>query len=182
MKFIALLLMLSFAVNAAEPMPAATFEVTAQKGDKLRIGTAFYISDTQLLTAAHTVKDWTNVTIKKNGVSVPCKIIRVDPKLDICLLECEPNGVFFVLQPQRLRAFGFIKGQQRATDGFVTQLKSTNDIYLGQSGEPVLDEDNRVVGMGVSSDGDNHNCYMVPAAVLDAFVRGDAKELKRAKD
>lgn len=182
------------AVFAAEPaVTDAIFEVHALlKHEKQHIGTAFYVDETHLLTAAHTIKDGSTVYLDKAGRKVACLVLKIDERADICLLECEPSNARLVLQDQKTTGYGFYgfkrdpdgqtRGTLEKTEGMIIKIKCSNDIRDGHSGEPLIDSDGCVFGMGVSSDGGERNCNLVPAAVLRAFIAGDSKTVKRARE
>ncbi len=182
-----------FGAFAAEPaVPDAIFEIHALlKNNKQHVGTAFYIDETHVLTAAHTIKDSGTVYLDKHGRKVACTVLKIDEKTDVCLLECEPSNAKLVLQDQKTTGYGFygfkrdadgqMRGALEKTEGVIIRIKTSNDIREGHSGEPLLDSDGCVWGMGVSCDWGGSNCNLIPASVLSAFVRGDHEAIQRAR-
>ncbi len=76
---------------------------------KKSFGTAFYISKTRLLTAAHTLKDSKEQWIEKDGQAIPCKIVRCDFKEDIAILETKQENKEFFKLVSKIKVIGFAR-------------------------------------------------------------------------
>ncbi len=138
--------------------------------------TAFYISTTRLLTAAHTFKKSNDQWIVKDGREVHCKIVKIDFDKDIALIECDdPCETYFRLISE-LKVIGFPFGNPAITSpGRIDSKRIHAHAYFvaGMSGSPLVNEYGDVEGMGVQGDlfKDKYNCRAIPASDLADFVK-----------
>ncbi len=171
MKIIAaLVLIISLDICAADP---DVFQLTTGNGKKEYTATAFYVSETQLLTAAHTFKyGLVNTRIEKAGRFIPVRVLKIDFKADIALLECSDKGSPLPIATGGVRIYGFPGNDNklRQTDGIMTQIEASAHCYKGMSGGPLV-TGGVVVGMGVARDGDRYPCFAVPADALLKFMQ-----------
>ncbi len=143
--------------------------------------TAFYISPTELLTAAHTFRNHTSIhLIVKDGRTIPCTIKKIDFERDICLLECsEKSEAFYpLLRHGKVTAVGY-EDQHRAQTESPGQTASQFKINLrcvpGMSGCPLVDEGGYVIGMGVKHGAfgkKETECTAISSDALAMFLEG----------
>jgi S1-C subfamily serine protease len=158
------------------------FKMYSNNGKDEWCATAFFYTETRLLTAAHTFKKGgTRHVIIKEGRTVVVKLIKIDYKADIAVLECsEKNATCFEFSTaipskgEQVSALGFCQ-----SDHFLTDLKETvksvgkkidckPDGVDGMSGCPLVDSSGKVVGMLVSGWGGTS--HSVKAETLKAFI------------
>ncbi len=155
---------------------AVTVPTIFQISNGKRVATAFYISPTKLLTAAHTFKGdmATPMTLVRDGKIVTCALIKIDTDKDIAVLETtEPNADFLTLDKYGTLTTIGIDQNGKVVKSTVnsTRHKTDNVCSPGMSGCPILNGDGKVVGMGIrhamfSSKG----CTWITADELSAFV------------
>lgn len=136
-------------------------------------GTAFYVSSTRLLTAAHVLKNTVSQWIVKDGHDAKCRVVRIDYNKDVALLECdEACGAYFRLV-SALRIVGFPNGGEMEEASGEIDLKRLHahcHFVPGMSGAPLVNEYGDVEGMGVENDSD-YDCKAIPASVLAEFIK-----------
>ncbi len=173
-------LWLSFSAYAIES--DKIFKLFTNDGKNEYCATAFFVSETRVLTAAHTFgHKTTKHFILRNDKLVPMRLIKIDKHTDIAVLECdEKNAAFYEFSPappskgEQVDAIGFVMN-----DRFLTDLKETvksvgNKIDCkpdgtdGMSGCPLVNSGGQVVGMLVSGWGGTS--HSITAATLKAFV------------
>ena len=142
------------------------FKLYTNNGKDEYCATAFFVSETRVLTAAHTFKHKTfNHFILRNGKFISIKMVKIDKHADIAVLECsveDKNNSFFELntalpdEGSQVGAIGF-----KMEDKFLTDLKETvvsigeridcrPDGVDGMSGCPLVDSSGRAIGMLVT--------------------------------
>lgn len=181
------LLALSFQLQAADPRPEDVqriVHVLTNNGKSEWMATGFFVSDTWVMTAAHTFREGhLNAFLTINGQNTRVKIVRLDFDKDMCLLESPvPNATFFAIQQNRtLRAVGFTDEQLHDVPGHseAKELVTTNPIKRGMSGCPLINETGEVVGMGVRDNSfKKDRCYSVTADNLNAFIEAARADKK----
>ncbi|MDZ3838280.1 MAG: reverse transcriptase domain-containing protein [Rhodospirillales bacterium] len=135
-------------------------------------GSAFFLKDVGLLTAAHCVKETTEVQVyhpSKRTNTFAARVLKMDLDRDIALLEHDiPNTEYFelarsdqtVAQGDHLIAIGYPNfgpgDGLNVREGKVSSLPVKHGVKLievtqklsqGMSGGPLLDSDNAVVGV-----------------------------------
>ncbi len=173
-------LVLSFSAYAVES--DKIFKMYSNNGKDEWCATAFFVSETRLLTAAHTFKKGGHRhVIIKEGRTIVLKLVKIDYKADIAVLESsEKNATFYEFSSatpakgEQVSAIGFCQ-----SDVFLTDLKETvksvgnkidckPDGVNGMSGCPLVDSNGKVVGMLVSGWGGTS--HSITAVTLKAFV------------
>ncbi len=176
MKIIALCLFLTLGSFAAEPEIQKVFKffVDENNGKKTWTASAFYISETQLLTAAHTLRHGTiDPRIMMNGKLVQARIVKIDFENDVALLESVKNADHFILASNgKVRLIGFVADKKEISIniGFQKKIEASANCFKGMSGCPLVNDSNVVIGMGIQRDGDNHPCFAVPSDTLLRFL------------
>ncbi len=180
MKTLFLSLILISSAFCAEPTQAPAqkvFKFSTSDNKLVWSATAFYISPTRLLTAAHTLshKTWEHY-IKKDGIKISVKVVKIDYQADIALLESDvQNADFFVLlQTNPVTAIGFehdseVLSERKGGAGESRELITNNVMVEGMSGCPIVTASGVVIGMGVRGNG-RDKCISVPASVLVKFA------------
>lgn len=140
--------------------------------------TAFFISETKLLTAAHTFgKGYKRVVIFVDDKEVECKVIKKDSDEDVdaCLLETiDYKSPKFCTLSDGVKVMGYPGEHSKpitTTGGKLEKLRTDNTLLPGMSGAPLM-VGNLVIGMGVASDGrtSTDSCMAIPSCILKAFV------------
>lgn len=183
MKTILMLAVLFFATAHCEDKPVPEIQkafklVTRGEDVKRRwMATAFYISPNRLLTAAHTFKhgdrdQW----IEKGGRDVHCKVIKIDYKLDLVLLETDETCDSFYRLVSNIKIIGFPFGNEKEEPvGKIDTKRIHLRCYFvpGMSGGPLVNEYGDVEGMGVENEGPGEErfCRAIPASVLVDFIK-----------
>lgn len=175
MRLILLLLAIPMLTMAAEPVEK-TVKFYANNGTKEWCATAFFVTPTQLLTAAHTLAHTSkNVFILRHGKIERVRVVKVDYNLDAALVECDvPNAEHYALSDNGVvKAVGYAHEERALTTnpGIVTQVEASALLVDGMSGCPLVNSSGVVVGMGVSGDERKHPCYAVPSDALVKFMQ-----------
>lgn len=180
MKYMLMLCLLLPCVFAEDAKPEAqkVFKIITRKGHESWFATAFYISPTRMLTAAHTFKKSADPFIVKDGREIHCRIIKIDFDKDIALVESEEACDAFYRLVAKMRVVGFPYGNPIVNpQGQVDSKRIHLRVYFvpGMSGAPVVNEYGDVEGMGVQGDilGDDHDCRAIPASTLSDFVESE---------
>lgn len=180
MKTLFAILLLSATAYAADVDIQKSFKLVTRKDHTAWSATAFFISPTRLLTAAHTFKHGTkDYWIVKDGREVHCTVLKVDTKQDIALIESDEVCASFYRLAGSLKVVGFPFGQEaiEAAPGRIDSKWLHAKVYFvpGMSGAPLVNDYGDVEGMGVEDDGPmsgHDNCKAIPASVLAEFVKG----------
>jgi uncharacterized protein YecT (DUF1311 family) len=138
-------------------------------------GSGFFVTPRQLLTNAHVVRNANRVSVGLGNKETWADVSAISTDYDLALLAIPENsfdGVPLALSQdqlvlgERVRAFGYplpaIQGYTlKVTDGTVSGLlglmddpanfQCTAPIQPGNSGGPLLDDQNRLVGIAVAS-------------------------------
>jgi S1-C subfamily serine protease len=138
--------------------------------------TAFFISPTRLLTAAHTFAKSNDQWIVLDGKEVHCHVVRVDFKKDIAVLESDKRSSDFYRLAAKIVVKGFpLGGALVEASGYIDDKRVHSKIYFsnGMSGGPVEDENGCVIGMGVQGDSEKGDdaCKFIPASILAEFLK-----------
>ncbi len=154
--------------------PEKVCRLLTRKGNDEWHASAFFVSPTQLLTAAHTFKKSVDQWIVKDGREVHCVIVRIDFKADIAVLECEEPSVawYKLVGPITVVGYPFKKDLEQNELSFDTKIHLKGKYWIGMSGAPLVDENGVVVAMGVGHDmgKDGQTCKAIPASCLAAFL------------
>lgn len=129
-------------------------------------GTAFFINgDGYLGSVAHIISNTTHFQIKYNNTWVPCTLVAKDENKDVAIFRVnfkvpyylsvntdfpdgEPVNVYGYPQPDDLGENLKISEGQVWHSGLFSSYISTNAVTCpGNSGSPLLDTSNRVVGL-----------------------------------
>lgn len=173
--FALIALFLALCVDAVEPETPKVHTIFQIDTGK-HTGTAFFISPTQLLTAAHVFakQPETGARLTLNGKLVAARVVKFDSKQDIAVLEVdEANADFLVLAKYgTLTTVGFNERGQVVRDRVAqARDKSENVCAPGMSGGPVLNEDGQVVGMIIKHDfASSKGGTWITADTLRAFI------------
>ncbi len=167
----------SFAVESDK-----IFKIFTNDGQKEYCATAFFISETRVLTA-HTFNHHTDRHfLMINGKLITARLVKIDKHADIAVLESEQkNATFFILSDtlpskgEQVNALGFMHEDRFLTDlpemvksAKDDDIKCTPDGVNGMSGCPLVDSSGKVVGMLVRGYGSNS--HSIPSHTLKAFV------------
>ncbi len=159
----------------AQP-PVSIFKFLTNDGRKEFSGTAFFISETRLLTAGHMFTHGTSHHfIRKGGRNIPARLIKLDTKLDVALIEVDEKNAdhLTLLRTNPIMAIGFIADDE--TVSMKPGVQPVDDVFTnnimkpGMSGCPLINAMGLVIGMGVRGN-DKDKCHSVPADVLINFV------------
>ncbi len=155
-----------------------TFKLIARKGKDQWTATAFFISPSRLLTAAHTLRGGPkDCWIEMNGREVVCRILKVDFDKDVALIESDEQCGAFYRLVGRVKMIGFPFGKEstESPDGVIDSKRVHARVYFrpGMSGGPLVNEYGDVEGMGVQGElfKDYYNCRLIPASVLAEFIK-----------
>ena len=173
--------------NSAEIVSDAAAQVFTELGS----GTAFYVGDSEWVTAAHVVEGFDEVVLESGSVRVNAEVIGLDFGRDVALLRGDAArralhwGSFdSVARGQDVGVIGFpfnLVGPATFTRGSVSRtfvdalgvayLQTDAPVNPGNSGGPVFDECGLVVGMVVSSvlSADGLSFAIAEAAAQDAI-------------
>ena len=132
-------------------------------------GSGFFVAPDTIITNAHVAGSDTSVTIRRaDGNSVPARVERVAPDIDLAVLKTAPTAqgqTLLALAPtghvrtgQEVLAVGSPLGvlQNSVTRGIVSSVRQVGRVTLvqtdaasnpGNSGGPLVDRDGRVVGI-----------------------------------
>ena len=180
MRTSVILLTLALSACGAEDANVAkifTFPESAMHDDRVRgyCATAFFVSPTRLVTAAHTFsKGTTYHYIKVGGQNVAVKILRIDYDRDICVVEAinYSNPTWYPLQRNGIVKLKGFHLEERTMSEEVAPNRdrnaTANPIVEGESGGPLVNEAGQVVGMGVS--GGKHSCVAVSSDAIAKFL------------
>lgn len=143
-------------------------------------GTGFWVGERELVTCAHVVRKAKQVRVLAGDLECMANVVALDEALDLALLRTEPNSlpgkpVKFVqgelILGTPLKVFGFpfseIQGSDlKLTTGTLSGLlglqgDSANfqlsaPVQPGNSGGPVMNEKNEVIGVAVARLSDMH--------------------------
>lgn len=146
----------------------------AHEDNLLGTGSGFFISPSgYFLTNYHVVEGGNKISLMTENGLVPAKIIRIDPDLDIALLQAKPGSYdsipFLEKQDPSLGTDIFTIGfpmpdlqgfSPKLTRGVISSMKGLRDddtkyqidasIQPGNSGGPVVNNNGEVVGVVVS--------------------------------
>ncbi|MFY9727430.1 MAG: trypsin-like peptidase domain-containing protein [Bryobacteraceae bacterium] len=158
-------------------------------------GTAFFLAGVGLVTCAHVLRPQTRaIRAQESHIEYPVRIVATDEYLDLAVLEVPgvhhdielpPGDPTTLRQSQPIRLLGFpnyAPGNQcalrngevtafRMVSGFRRILVDAN-IIIGNSGGPVLDANNRVIGVaakGAASEADAEQTDKHEVIPIDAL-------------
>ncbi len=178
------ILLLAMSVFSAEDQNVVKIFTYAEKATRGYCATAFFVSPTKLVTAAHTFSNkTTNHWIKIGPETVPVTILRIDFERDICLVETIKyvNPTWYTLQRNGVvRLKGFRKEERDLSEEPLEPMRdriSTRNIIIdGESGGPLVNESGQVVGMGIQNKG--KTCISVSSDTICKFLDEVAPEFK----
>lgn len=138
--------------------------------------TAFFVSENRLLTAAHTFKNSNDQWIVIDGKEIRCKVVKIDFKKDIAVLESDARASAFYRLSSKVFVKGFpLGGDLVKSGGFIDDKRVHSKAYFanGMSGGPVENESGEVIGMGVQGDSESGSdaCRFIPASALAEFLK-----------
>lgn len=140
------------------------------------MATAFFISPTRLLTAAHTFKKTNDQWVVREGREIHCKMIKIDFKKDCALLEIEEgscSSFFRLVSTVKLIGFPYGKEMETSTGSIDKEIRAHAYFVEGMSGCPLVNDFGDVEGMGLQDDwGNGHEtCHAIQASALAEFVK-----------
>ncbi len=149
--------------------------ITRKNWEKQWTATAFFISPTRLVTAAHTFEKSNDQWILKDGKEVHCRVVKIDFKKDIAVLESDEACESYYRLVSTIRLIGSPHGNPvEEHTGYVDSSRIHARCYFvaGMSGCPMVNEYGDVEAMGVQGDigGDDKDCRAIPASTLAKFV------------
>lgn len=172
----------SLTIEAAAKALESVVRITTSTGH----GSGFYVAEDTIMTAAHVVKDETEVKFAtpdapRSGCKATVK--KADKAHDIALLKTTCKGTPLPLTThfdigQTILAVGnpsqwdftVSKGVISGMDGDYIQIDA--EVYFGSSGSPVVDLYGYVVGMVVTKDFDMHRVgFAVKGLYLQEAVK-----------
>lgn len=166
MKYIIFLLFLTLNLFAEEN----TFKISTTKYS----GSAWYYSDTRMFTAAHLFKkDELICHIFKNEQKIHCKVLKIDYKEDICVIETVPNPTWYEVKSLKVVGIGF-PNKKTENSGQITKFESNNETIPGMSGGPLIEDGtNQSYGMIVKNGtfGDKKICKIILGSKLLEFIK-----------
>ncbi len=152
--------------DMTERLEQALFDATALVTSETTVGTAFFIDDTRLLTCAHVVGGFDEISVKYRDITLQCSVEDRDEVLDVAVLRApqgvaDPTAVLLHDDPPRpgqpIVTYGFplnaVTGSRDAKDvrtdattrwreastGITTMVElGGTRIQKGMSGGPVL--------------------------------------------
>lgn len=147
------------------------FSVQSDDGVVAERGTAFYISETTLVTAAH-VLGYKHVVIRDGEYNHECSVLAKDDKFDVAILQSTRRSPeWYTLKDLGLLStvsFPAGKGPVRRT-GPVEEVRVTFSFPSGSSGSPLL-WNGFVVGMGVAHDSADTCGMFVPVWMIEQVL------------
>lgn len=182
-RSIALILTLLAPMAGAVDQPVAVvdiqrvFKVLARTSDGKTTysATAFFVGPTTLATAAHTFKKTSDQWVIKDGREVHCRLVKIDTKLDLALLECEEASASWYRLVSEITVIGFPGNQPIESNvGRIDsdRIHAKVRFTYGMSGSPIVNQYGDVEGVGVQQDmsGQGKTCKFIPASVLADFM------------
>lgn len=167
--------------------------VESNDGSPLGSGTAWLVSESQVVTNEHVVRGG-KPFLEAGGAKIPVRIERIDALNDLALLSFDvkfsadpipigtttpaPGVSIYVLgNPiglQRSISAGLIAGHRQMNGRRLIQI--TAPISPGSSGGPLVDENGQVVGVvvGTIESGQNLN-FAVPAEFITKLLAGETE-------
>ncbi len=170
-------------------------------GQKIFNGSGCIISGKRILTNAHVIRDYTFIQVRRSGeakkFTAEPEIIAHES--DLAILKVKDESFFEGIEPveigdlpeikDKVTVYGFPEGGDKLsiTEGVVSRIEHTkyfhSSAYLltcqidaainsGNSGGPVINKDNKIIGVAFQSfqDGRYDNIgYMIPAPVINHF-------------
>jgi len=179
-------------IEQLEQAQKSVWEISNNHGE----GTAFFVSPRHIVTNLHVIlaifaQDVSSFSLQREGnergLSVK-RLVSVSGFHDLALLETERDSAFhlkvrkdFVSNKEKLVLLGYPQGGFRWTLNTSPLRSFKDDIFTyffvnhtdleGNSGGPVLDANNKVVG--VASKEHDHYMGMIKGSVLRKFIAGD---------
>lgn len=130
-------------------------------------GTCFAISDTEILTAYHTV-DKGKIEIEVDGKFIEAKLEKFDAALDFALIKTTTKHGLPILKLRKTEMemqVSFKSAPMQLTSGILKGFTLQLSFTIGASGSPVF-QDGEVVGMVMSgSEIKNYETYECSACV-----------------
>lgn len=157
-------------------------------------GSAFFIDDRTLVTAAHVVRDSVSVTAQVDGVPRTAEVTGIDESADLAVLEVNTatSGAVLALATsevatdEKVAALGYPEGAAlRLTEGRVVAvdqtvtaegqqlddvIESTAEARHGNSGGPLVNAQGEVVGIVVAGHENGTPSFAVNARGLRARI------------
>jgi len=159
--------------SVIDDSPAAT-PIEEDGGQGVATGTAFAVnSDGYFVTNEHVVQGCSTVAVAMDGQLYPATIYSSDPKLDLAIIKASPSLAksYIKFAPevktgQSVTTLGFpltdvlgsgikvttgIISSMSGYEGDSTQMQFSAAIQPGNSGGPLVDQFNRLVGIATST-------------------------------
>lgn len=170
-------------------------------GQKIFHGSGCIISGNRILTNAHVIRDHTFIQVRRSGEAkrYTAEPEIISHESDLAILKVKDESFFEGTDPveigdlpeikDKVTVYGFPEGGDKLsiTEGVVSRIEHTkyfhSSVYLltcqidaainsGNSGGPVIDKDNKIIGVAFQGflDGRYDNIgYMIPAPVIKHF-------------
>lgn len=156
--------------------------VSVVNSDSSRGGTGFYVragGKTLVVTNAHVCKTSSYMLVtNEDGRTYPAKVIKTDKNIDLCALEGEEHSYFYVawFSPECPSEYVYTQGHPNLKPlVFTTTTVCDRVVFFhpipGDSGSPVLNGKNELVGVIRAYDNDRKDIgYMVSLTDLKLFL------------
>lgn len=167
-----------------------------EDGDGMDQGSCFFLKNVGLVTAAHCVQGMSKIEVyhpSKPSNKFSASIDKIDRDRDIALLKCympeteyfeleQSNSVVAALKPTKALGYpDYAPGDSiNIRTGTISSLpvksavkliEVTQVIYQGMSGGPLLDDDNKVIGINHKGRPDSDRNLAVHIAEIGAILK-----------